>query len=91
MKFDSNAERRAFWVVINEQYSPTQIEAALQRMPPETARVLVLHYLMKYPLKDIAKIINRSMTVVYNHHNRGMVQLYKFFHPDWWKRIENKA
>lgn len=86
MKFDSNAERRAYWDVMIQSYSPAQVEEALDRLPPDTSRVLQLHYLMKYPLKDIAPIINRSMTVVRNHHNRGIVRLFKHFNPDWWKR-----
>jgi RNA polymerase sigma factor (sigma-70 family) len=86
MKFDSNAERRAYWTVVTEKYTAAQIQEALERMPPDTSRVLQLHYVMKYPLKDIAKIINRSMAVVRNHHNRGIVKLFKHFNPDYWKR-----
>lgn len=86
MKFDSNAERRAYWDILTQTYTPAELEEALNRLHPDTSRVLQLHYLMKYPLRDIAPILNRSMTVVRNHHARGIVQLYKHFNPDWWKR-----
>jgi DNA-directed RNA polymerase specialized sigma24 family protein len=85
MKFASNSERRAYWTVVMETYSAAEIEEALRLMPPDTSRVLHLHYNMKYPLKDIEKIMNRSRTTVHNHHARGIIRLYKYFNPDWWK------
>lgn len=90
MKFDNNKERRAYWALVVEKYTAAEIEEALLSMQPDTSRVLQLHYLMKHPLKDIAVIINRSLTIVYNHHNRGIYKLYKHFnkkaeHKEIWK------
>ena len=79
MRFDNNEQRRAFWHQMIEKYSPAEIEEALNTLHPDAARVLQLHYLMKYPLKDIGKIVNRSMTVVRNHHNRGIFKLHQYF------------
>lgn len=79
MILNSNKERLAYWNLAVEKYTAREIEEALQSMQPGTARVLQLHYAMKYPLKDVAKIINRSMTIVRNHQNRGIYKLYKYF------------
>lgn len=79
MKFNSNQERQAYWEEIIQQYSPAQIESALNTLHRDTARVIQLHYLYNHPLKEIGPIINRSMTVVRNHHNRGIVKLHKYF------------
>jgi hypothetical protein len=43
MKFDSNAERRAYWQAVHDTYPSEKIAEALQRMPPACARVLQLH------------------------------------------------
>lgn len=85
MKFADNSERKAYWTVMMETYSADQIEEALQRMPPDTARVLQLHYCMKYPFKEIATMMNKSRTTIQNHHARGIIRLYKYFNPDWYK------
>lgn len=79
MMFTSQKERQTFWLLMCERYSPAEIEEALLSLQRDTLRVLQLHYLMKYPLKDIAKIMNKSMTTVRNHNARGIVKLRKFF------------
>jgi DNA-directed RNA polymerase specialized sigma24 family protein len=86
MKFDSNAERRAYWQAVHDTYPPEKIAEALQRMPPACARVLQLHYYHKHSLKEITAIINRSSTTVQNYHNRGIVRLYLYFNPGYWKK-----
>ncbi len=51
--------------------------AGNEKIPLETALVLHLHYRYQQPLKDIALIIGKSVSVVYNHHNRGLYLLEK--------------
>lgn len=60
-------------------YPPQQVEAALNTLTPDRSRILQLHYLMKYPFKDIAPIMNRSVSYVRQQHNRGILQLQEYF------------
>lgn len=77
-KFTSNEERRLYWAQATRQHSAKQIEAALATMKPDTAHVLRLHYYQGLTLKEIGVQINRSMTVVRNHHNRGIYLLHRY-------------
>lgn len=77
-KFNSNEERRLYWAQANQQYPAKKIEEALATMKPDTANVLRLHYHQGMTLKEIGAHINRSMTVVRNHHNRGIYLLHKY-------------
>lgn len=77
-KFNSNEERRLYWAQANQEYSARKIEEALATMKPDTANVLRLHYHKGMTLKEIAAHIDRSMTVVRNHHNRGIYLLHRY-------------
>ncbi len=46
-------------------------------IPLETALVLHLHYRYGQPLKVIAGIMGKSLSVIYNHHHRGVYLLEK--------------
>ncbi len=81
MTFNSNNERRAYWKLMGERYSREQIEEAFRDLKPDTERVIRLHYEKGNSLKEIGQIINRSLTVVRNHHNRGIYKLYRHFNP----------
>lgn len=50
-----------------------------QKLPPETLQVLELYYLEQKTLKEIAVIMNKSMTVVRNHRNRGLFLLKAYY------------
>lgn len=50
-----------------------------QKLPPDTLRVLELHYLQQKSLKEICAILNKSMTVVRNHRNRGLFLLKAYY------------
>jgi DNA-directed RNA polymerase specialized sigma24 family protein len=77
--FNTNKERRAFWEKITREHSPEKIEEALDILAPDTARVLRLHYQQLYTLTQIVPLINRSISVVRNHHNRGIFRLGQYF------------
>ena len=47
-------------------------------IPLETEMVLHLHYRYEKTLKDVALIIGKSISIVYNHHNRGLYMLEKY-------------
>ncbi len=81
MKFNSNKERRFYWESLNISYSNEEMDKALATLKSDTSKVLQLHYLHKYSLKEIAKLLNRSIAVIRNHHNRGIYKLYRHFNP----------
>lgn len=53
-----------------------------QKLPPDTLRVMELHYLQQKPLKEVCTILNKSMTVVRNHRNRGLFLLKKIYEAE---------
>ncbi len=50
-----------------------------EKLPAETLRVLELHYLQQKSMKEICAILNKSMTVVRNHRNRGLFLLKSYY------------
>jgi DNA-directed RNA polymerase specialized sigma24 family protein len=82
MKFNSNKERKTYWEMLIEKYNSDEIEKAIAALKPDTARVICLHYRQHYSLKEITTIMNRSITVIRNHHNRGIYKLYRYFNPN---------
>ncbi len=78
--FNTNTERRAYWEKINRENSSEKIEEALNSLPTDTTKVLRLHYQQLHTLKEIAPIIQRSISIVRNHHNRGIYLLGQYFH-----------
>jgi DNA-directed RNA polymerase specialized sigma24 family protein len=81
MKLNSYKERKACWEMLQREYSSAELEKAFNTLKPDCAKVLQLHYRDNYPLNEITSIINRSITVVRNHHNRGIYKLYRYFNP----------
>ncbi len=57
---------------------------SIEILPSETAKVLRLHYDSKLSLKEICMVMNKSISTVRNHHNRGIFLLKKYHR-------ENKA
>ena len=81
MKFNSNKERKAYWERLVKEYPVTEIDQAFNTLKPDTAEVVRLCYQQHYSLKEITVIMNRSITVIRNHHNRGIYKLYRYFNP----------
>jgi DNA-directed RNA polymerase specialized sigma24 family protein len=81
VKFDSNTERKAYWELIHSQYTASQLQEAMRTLKPDAQRVLDLHYNQQYSLQEITVLVNRSISVVRNHHNRGIYKLYRYFNP----------
>lgn len=81
MKFNSNKERKAYWERLIKDYSNAEINKAFDNLKTDTAKVVRLCYQQQYSLKEIAVIMNRSITVIRNHHNRGIYKLYRYFNP----------
>lgn len=79
MLFNSNKERRAFWEEMHKKYSAAQINAALETLKPDSVKVLLLHYSDGHGLPQIAVLMQRSVTVIRDHHNRGIYKLHKYF------------
>lgn len=79
MLFKSNKDRRKYWEHMISNYSQKEIQEAFATLKPDTARVLDLHYRSNYPLKEIGTYMNRSISVIRNHHNRGIFQLHRYF------------
>ncbi|HRQ51025.1 MAG TPA: sigma factor-like helix-turn-helix DNA-binding protein, partial [Agriterribacter sp.] len=61
--------------------STEELEKALNMLKPDTRKVLCLHYQHHRSLQEITVLISRSITVVRNHHNRGIYKLYRYFNP----------
>jgi DNA-directed RNA polymerase specialized sigma24 family protein len=87
MKLNSYKERKACWEMLQEKYSTTDMKKAFNTLKPDCAKVLRLHYDEHYPLSEITSIINRSITVVRNHHNRGIYKLYRYFNPRTFENV----
>lgn len=81
MKFNSNKERVAYWERLVKEYPEAELNQAFETLKLDTAKVIKLCYQQQYSLKEIAVIMNRSITVIRNHHNRGIYKLYRYFNP----------
>jgi RNA polymerase sigma factor (sigma-70 family) len=55
----------------------TLLLSSIQILPPDTARVIQLYYYRKLSLKEICVIMDKSISTVRNHHNRGIFLLKK--------------
>lgn len=78
---NSNKDRKAYWKKMIAEYNPEILDQALRTLKPDTEKVLRLHYQQHHPLKDISAMVKLSITVIRNHHNRGIYLLYRYFNP----------
>lgn len=67
--------------MILETYADDEVEKALDMLKPDAKKVLILHYRENLPFSKISELMKRSMTVIRNHHNRGIYKLYRHFNP----------
>jgi DNA-directed RNA polymerase specialized sigma24 family protein len=81
MKFNSNKERKAYWDIINEKYCTVEIKKAFDTLKPDAQKILHLRYKESHTFQQISIIMKLSMTVIRNHHNRGIYLLYRHFNP----------
>lgn len=72
-------ERKKCWQEINARVQPDELEKGLSSLHPDTALVLRLHYQQEYSLQEIVPLLGRSISIVRNHHNRGIFQLQQYF------------
>ncbi|HLX92976.1 MAG TPA: sigma factor-like helix-turn-helix DNA-binding protein [Puia sp.] len=82
MRFNSNKERSAYWEEMCRQYSESAVKQAIDSLKQDTQEVLHLHYGKGHSLSEIATIMNKSITVIRNHHNRGIFKLHRYFNRD---------
>lgn len=78
---NTNKERRRFWESIAAEKKG--LEKALSAIGPVSAQVLIWHYTEGYSFREITQLLNRSISTVRNHHNRGIFELQRHFaqHP----------
>ncbi len=81
MNLNSNKERETYWSFINKEYSREELEKAFSTLKQDMLKVVLLRQQDKYSFQQIATIMNRSITVVRNHHGRGIYKLYRYFNP----------
>lgn len=79
MLITSPKTRRAFWEAMQKTQTPEAIQKALKTLPGDTTKILNLHYGTKHTVKDIAYMLNRSVSYVRHHQNRGIFLLQKHF------------
>jgi DNA-directed RNA polymerase specialized sigma24 family protein len=51
--------------------------SSINILPPDTAKVIRLYYHGKLPIKEICVVMNKSISTIRNHHNRGIFLLKK--------------
>jgi DNA-directed RNA polymerase specialized sigma subunit len=79
MIFKSNKDRAAYWKQIKESYSDEEINQALSTLKPQTLIIIKMRYQEERSFPEIAELIDRSISIARNHHNRGIFLLQKYF------------
>lgn len=54
------------------------LNEAIESLKPETAEVIRLYYFEHKSMLDICLIIDKSISIVRNHYNRGMFLIYHY-------------
>ncbi|OSZ77202.1 hypothetical protein CAP36_12370 [Chitinophagaceae bacterium IBVUCB2] len=73
-----NQKRRKFWQELVESLTPEEVEKALASINPVSAQVLKWHYYDCNKLSEIVTLLNKSISIVRNHHNRGIFELRQY-------------
>jgi len=76
---NTNELRKAYWHSLVREESNIAFEQALAAIDQTSAQVLRWLYVDGYSFKEITVLLNRSISIVRNHHNRGMFQLQQYF------------
>ncbi len=76
---NSNKQRREFWEELCRERTGQELSEALAAIDPTSAQVLKWHYTDGQSFEAITKLLNRSISTVRNHHNRGIFELQQYF------------
>ena len=79
VSLNNNKQRGETWKKWEDEAPTAIFEEGLNSLQPVTAQVLKLHYKDGHTFKEITSIINKSMAIVRNHHNRGIFKLNQYF------------
>lgn len=79
MPFNNKNELQDWWDEMNKTYSKEEIDQAIATLKPDAQKVIRWHYEHSLPLKDIAPILSRSLTIIRSHQYRGIYLLHKYF------------
>lgn len=73
-----NQKRRKFWQELVNHFPPDEVEKTLSAIDPISAQVLKWHYNDCHKLSEIVSLLNKSISIVRNHHNRGIFELRQY-------------
>jgi DNA-directed RNA polymerase specialized sigma24 family protein len=76
---NTNKQRESFWQELVHKTSSEEFRNGLSAIDPISARVLKWHYMEGYSLQEIVQLLGKSISIVRNHHNRGIFELQKYF------------
>lgn len=87
VQLNTNKQRNAYWKYICEHYSDEQMIKALATLKADAVKVLSLYYCNQLSFKEIAKAMNKSVSVVRNHYIVSIFRLYAYFNPRAFDKI----
>lgn len=76
---NSNKQRREFWEELCRERSGQELSEALAAIDPTGSQVLRWHYGEGHSFAMIKEMLQRSISTVRNHHNRGIFELQQYF------------
>ena len=77
-RLNNNKDRRRFWESLAAATNGAGLQRALASIDPTSAMVLRWYYTQGKSFTEITMLLNRSMSIVRNHHNRGIFQLQQY-------------
>ena len=86
MALNSNKERLHFWNDLNQTFTISQIESAINTLPVDMQQVIRMHYQQMRALPEISATINKSLSSVRVYQRTGMFKLYLYF-----KRLQSQS
>ena len=81
VQLNTNKQRDAYWKYICGHYSEEQMAKALATLKADAEKVLDLHYCHQLSFIEIARVMNKSVSVVRNHYITSIFRLYVYFNP----------
>ncbi|WP_018629607.1 sigma factor-like helix-turn-helix DNA-binding protein [Niabella aurantiaca] len=87
VQLNNNKQRDAYWEYLCGHYSDEEMEKALATLKPDAAKVLDLHCRNRLSFKEIARVMNKSVSVVRNHYTISIFRLYAYFNPRVFDKI----
>lgn len=77
---NNNLQRKKYWEYLYREKTPPELQRALSAIHPTSAKVLLWHYRDGHSFDAIRGLLGRSISIVRNHHNRGLFELQQYFH-----------